>query len=302
MWLYVPKTSSHSSAALVGSTSASQQLSEASAERLERFAWWRGKCSAPHVWRRRWKRAPWMRVLSGLTSEPSTLDRGVVSFLASLVASRVKTSASQGGAPGSEASAPGFSGSSLESFASWSPDGSFWKTSQRSLFEDSTPYSESWPKQGTMRSGAVFERQTSARLTGETDGSAWPTAAAFDATYSVEPATWDKRVKRLKAQYNNGNRAGPRLSVEACRDRFRQAWPTPTARDHKGSLDPNTRDRLSGTLDEKAERLTPGLQALTTSTPGAASSTSGPTSRPRLNPAFVEWMMGLPSGWTGLER
>jgi DNA (cytosine-5)-methyltransferase 1 len=23
----------------------------------------------------------------------------------------------------------------------------------------------------------------------------------------------------------------------------------------------------------------------------------GPTGRPRLNPVFVEWMMGLPEGW-----
>lgn len=31
---------------------------------------------------------------------------------------------------------------------------------------------------------------------------------------------------------------------------------------------------------------------------GSGSSASGPTSRPRLNPAFVEWLMGLPHGWT----
>lgn len=31
---------------------------------------------------------------------------------------------------------------------------------------------------------------------------------------------------------------------------------------------------------------------------GDESSPSAPTSRPRLNPAFVEWLMNLPEGWT----
>jgi hypothetical protein len=35
-----------------------------------------------------------------------------------------------------------------------------------------------------------------------------------------------------------------------------------------------------------------------TSTHGAKSSPSGQTSRRRLNPAFVEWLMALPHGWT----
>ena len=35
-----------------------------------------------------------------------------------------------------------------------------------------------------------------------------------------------------------------------------------------------------------------------TPTHGSESSPSGPTSRRRLNPAFVDWLMGLPPGWT----
>jgi hypothetical protein len=31
---------------------------------------------------------------------------------------------------------------------------------------------------------------------------------------------------------------------------------------------------------------------------GSESSPSGPTSRRRLNPRFVEWLMGFPIGWT----
>jgi hypothetical protein len=105
------------------------------------------------------------------------------------------------------------------------------------------------------------------------------------------------------------------------------AWPTPCANDHKGSAADGQR---RGQLDEAAEQLwqTPQtmgggstsrsgdrideplisgqalmtsrscLPAPATSTPGDASSSDAPTSRPRLNPAFVEWLMGWPEGWT----
>ena len=38
-----------------------------------------------------------------------------------------------------------------------------------------------------------------------------------------------------------------------------------------------------------------------TGTPGEKSSTPAPTSPRRLNPLFVEWLMGLPEGFTSPE-
>lgn len=105
------------------------------------------------------------------------------------------------------------------------------------------------------------------------------------------------------------------------------ARPTPGANDHKGSAKEGQR---RGQLDEAVEQkwCTPNTmgggqtsrgpgrndeplidgqaQAVTalsrpdpaTSSLGAASSQNAPTSRPRLNPAFVEWLMGMPHGWT----
>jgi hypothetical protein len=34
---------------------------------------------------------------------------------------------------------------------------------------------------------------------------------------------------------------------------------------------------------------------------GEKSSESDPSSRPQLNPKFVEWLQGLPEGWTSAE-
>jgi len=69
-------------------------------------------------------------------------------------------------------------------------------------------------------------------------------------------------------------------------------WATPTTRDHKDGANPSERAPTAGLLGRQAPR-TPML--------GQESSTNGPNSRRRLNPLFVEWLMGLPIGWTDLE-
>lgn len=62
-------------------------------------------------------------------------------------------------------------------------------------------------------------------------------------------------------------------------------WMTPTARDHKDGATSLANTPVNGLL---------GRQVLTT--PKAGSDTSDP--RRTLNPAFVEALMGWPTGWT----
>jgi hypothetical protein len=59
----------------------------------------------------------------------------------------------------SKESARVFGQNTLESFASYDPDTSSWKTSQLSLLADSTPYSETWPRAGMMRNGTSYRLQ-----------------------------------------------------------------------------------------------------------------------------------------------
>lgn len=70
-------------------------------------------------------------------------------------------------------------------------------------------------------------------------------------------------------------------------------WMTPQARDHKSGESIRSTTELYG-------RRSPPLshQAPRTDLPGSTSSSSGPTSRPRLNPAFTCWLMGWPWWWT----
>lgn len=102
-----------------------------------------------------------------------------------------------------------------------------------------------------------------------------------------------------------------------------EAWPTPSAMDSIGSRNatstrPTDSEHHSGTTLTDAALTFPcsrpdpanGKSAsmtvasgsslsIETRPDGSRSLRKGPTSRRRLNPAFVEWLMGWPIGWTG---
>ena len=73
------------------------------------------------------------------------------------------------------------------------------------------------------------------------------------------------------------------------------ARPTPKARDSKSAEGEAGMMRQSPDLNVIACHSFP--QAQPTPTHGSESSPSGQTSRRRLNPAFVDWLMAIP-GWT----
>ena len=110
----------------------------------------------------------------------------------------------------------------------------------------------------------------------------------------------------------------------ACLARDARMWPTPTAQDseqsgsakanhvtlHRSASDwatPQARDWRSGEASQAtaeknsrplSEQVTSFLLPAPEMTAGRPSSKPGPTSRQRLNPAFVCWLMGLPWWWT----
>lgn len=112
----------------------------------------------------------------------------------------------------------------------------------------------------------------------------WATPAAGLANYMEPPETFAARSEALVAK---GSRPlGVNLGQQA------QGWPTPRSSDgDKGG--PNQAQKGKPSLVALAR----GHQGLPTPTAGLESSPSGPTSR-RLNPAFVEWLMGWPEGWS----
>ena len=155
-----------------------------------------------------------------------------------------------------------------ELFVKWSHDSSSWRTPQCSLVEGLGLFSETWPRWGSMRSGVCWERTTSERHTEEIAYGSWPT-----------PTKDDTGIR--KAKYAQG---GTPLSIAV------QTWPTPTKFDSKRAYSPEALVRKDG--KSRMDLLC-----------NAAMYHGGMKTRQRgrLNPKWVEWLMGWPMGWTDLE-
>lgn len=264
----------------------------------------------PQSFSRAWRRARWLQALFGRMLPPSTAPAFEAWWTSSLVEARAKTSALPASGADSTAPSPASSGTSRASSRSASPGSSSGRTSaarRASSRASSTPSpseateappspfalltlerrtagdaSSCWPTATAERAGSNSggERPGPKRPSLETLGRQWPTATATDSRASGAAAY----------STDSGRHAGTTLTDAAVR-----AWSTPRASDGaKGS--PNQRQRGTPPLSAQAHGAT-GRQGLETSTPGSASESSGQTSF-RLNPAFVEWLMGWPAGWT----
>jgi hypothetical protein len=118
-----------------------------------------------------------------------------------------------------------------------------------------------------MHDGELWELPMSAHLTEENESGFWPTprsCSAMAATITPESAWNEKRNPNLETI------VGQRM------------WPTPTCHNAKEQDSPAEATRNTPTLCHMAR--------------------GGDMTQPRhLNPAWVEWLMGWPIGWTDLK-
>ena len=127
--------------------------------------------------RRTWPKVlsmlPQCGVMLRLSENPnlSSSDRSI----SSQAGSPARTCQSLGSEKDSTESGAGCSLKSSESFAWLDPDTSSWKTSQACLWGGWIPYSESWPKRGTMRNGQCWERTTLGPIIDANESGYWPT-------------------------------------------------------------------------------------------------------------------------------
>lgn len=273
MWLYLPSTDSPSAPASECSTKACDLHSSILDSTTALSLTSKGKPLLLPSLLRLWKRGSSIRRLSGLTSSPSTLARGVESWTASLRASRASHTASQESAPALKMTDG--SGPTLPALlASYDRVSSCWRTSQGSLLpEDSTAASAILPPEGTARNGRAYLRLPLALHTsgsGSSSSGGWPTPDCNTATYSngmfgmnirEAAANWATPTAQAdQGPDDSARQGGPnlwmtpnvpnggrRLSEEfvaakgATPDGKRQVglemqteyWPTPAARDHK---------------------------------------------------------------------
>ncbi len=145
-----------------------------------------------------------------------------------------------------------------------------WKTSQRDLFSTQgwATYSEAFPPSGTMRSGRLYRRPPLVPRTFGSARSLLPTPTAGDSKQSGSRNTPGSKAN-----------AGVSLTDAVRGDGGRgRMIPTPSSNDWKGSAKPGQRRR---------QLTDPAMGVI---------ETGG-----KLNPTWVEWLMGFPIGWTELD-
>lgn len=170
------------------------------------------------------------------------------------------------------------------SLASYDRDTRLWKTSERLLFEDSTPCLDRLPKSGMMRSGKIYAPPMSERPTVGKESGLLPTPRSAEAEHSGRKAMNHGGQTGLAEAVNNwptprtsdADRGGRGDLIQAVRGNQNKHYATPTSRDWRsGKASKATMERNSRPLSEQV-----GGQ---------------------LNPTWVEWLMGYPLGWTDLN-
>jgi len=216
-----------------------------------------------------------------------------------------------------------FGGKCGESWASYDPDTSSWRTYQTSLFGDSTAFSDRFPKSGMMRNGVLYPRTMSERPTSANAFGLWPTPLAQEAKHGTV-TEWELTTDRI------GTKESLRVKVA----KAEQQWPTPTSMTGGEGVAPSHVDGTHGwnigaavqdSMSENPQKNwptpsardwkdTPGMAQSATNADGShrdrtdqlprkvyANEPTGTTQGGSLNPTWVEWLMGYPDEWTVLE-
>lgn len=206
----------------------------------------------------------------GMTCEPLMEGRGAELLTWFLEGSRAKTYPLQDVEMDWTVNVVDSGGRWRESLARYDQDSHSLKTAQLSLIEDWTGCSVILPRSGLMLDGQCWELPMLGRTTRETESGFLPTPVAMDAGSG-----------RFNTSTSSGSKPRPTLAMMARKN----LWPTPQASDNK--------DRGNLSTPAIARRVEIGKQV---SLSMCVSSENG-----RLNPEWVEWLMGWPIGHTDLK-
>ena len=148
-------------------------------------------------------------------------------------------------------------------------------------------FSETWPRSGSMLNGFLYERPMLAHPIAGSGSLSWPTPTTQEVPHPETELTESGRRKTKDGQSSHSLNLQDRASN----------WATPVAGDDERKVTVNSlQPGLVGDVDRFHGR--PVQEALKI---GGKLSKSDQTSLPRLNPRFVEWMMGWPEGWLELS-
>lgn len=215
-----------------------------------------------------------------MTLKPSRQESPETGGLtASSVDSRARTSVFPASGKGSKESDPACGQSMPGSFAFYDRETSSWRMFQQSLplFADADglshlrqqdEFTATWPKSGMCLNGIAYRRPRLVQ------------------TISAGVTSWlptPRAEERGQYQRDRGQKGKERPTLTG----IAKGWtPTPAATDWKGIFNPET-------VKRRALESTRGVRL-----PEHASRLEGNSGK--LNPEWVEWLMGFPIGWTDL--
>lgn len=195
-----------------------------------------------------------------------------------LAAFPAKTSAQPAEGQESTESEAGYGARWPALLARYDRDTCSWKTPQCSLFEDSEPSLETWPRSGLMLDGACFQLPPLAHRIEESGYGLWPTPTCGGGGQTLPEGTTP----------TGKTPEGRKQTV--CLERYvqrveRKVWPTPTVAMANGSSG-GSLTRKTGKSREN-DRLDYAVE--------------GDAKNDCLNPTWVEKLMGWPDDWTLLK-
>ena len=250
----------------------------------------------------------------GMTCRPLTESHGAELLTSWRAGFHAKTSALPETARGLTESAAECGATWPASLAKLDRATSSWKTAQLSLLGGLDEFSQTWPRWGLMRNGECWELTTSAPRTSESGSgstaSTWPTPNCdgfrSDGELAILARTLTSHAEYMGMSHHAASSKRERYwpTPTVCGNYNRKGasatsgdglativaqrtYPTATATAYKGWSPNHNRAATDDRLDYTIER--------------EAYSHGQPTPPMRLNPEWVEWLMGWPIGHTALK-
>jgi hypothetical protein len=189
-----------------------------------------------------------------------------------------------------------------EPYAFYDPDTHCLRMCEGTLVSGFPECSQTLPVSGSMQSGKLYQQLRLVHHTKGTGFSLWPTPTTQESEHPQ--AEWNDKGRRVA---KNGTTHSMNLADAV------QMWPTPQVDDSK-NVNPSPKRRMTlakavqqwptpqanswgatGHRDQLQKQVDNGT--ITQEEKSAMSAGNGG----KLNPQWVEWLMGFPLGWTDLE-
>ena len=282
MWILPKQIQSLTSVSVLDTKESEKDLEEF-CQMSEKSLMWRSKPSLSRTWSTRWKRNSWMQHLSTRTLKPSHTKTFLEKYLSYREDSLVSPSAKLGleklpktQDTSSHTSKKESESANQELFSSkMSKESSQQKPQMENQFSDMS--SEHWKDWVTEQRREYSQRAKLAFHIKEKGSLSWGTPKEQDCRAKMEDRGKHNLGEQVQGMYN------------------KETFPTPTSRDWKGAYSKESQEN-------KPRNLLPDAVGENTQRDLMKNNTNGkPLVSLKLNPDWVEQLMGLPIGWTDFD-